>query len=492
MTSTASEAVPYELPAALLRIDGNMVEAQGGATYDSYNPATEKLVTKVAAATATDVDLAVKAARTAFEAGAWASMNGAERGKILARVADLIERDAATLAALEAVEMGKLFKDSVAGDIPVAANVFRYFSGWADKITGETISLPDFGPQPRFGFTIRQPLGVVGAITPWNNPVLIAAWKLAPALAAGCTAVIKPAEDASLSTLRLVELFEEAGLPPGVVNVVTGLGAIAGEALATHSGIDKLSFTGSARVGKQLNSLAGDSFRKLTLELGGKSPQLIFPDADIEAAMPWITMGPFYHQGQVCAAGSRIIAHESIIDQVIEGLVGAAESAVVGDPFDEHSTMGSIVNEKQLNQIMSYIDSGKKEGATLITGGNRIDREGYFVEPTVFRGHNKLTIAQEEIFGPVATVMSFSTTEEAIQLANDTKYGLNAMLYTTDLSRAHTVIPKLKVGTVWVNGWGVPEANLPWGGRGGSGIGRELGRTGIEANTEEKTIHLGL
>ncbi|TQF74937.1 aldehyde dehydrogenase family protein [Rhodococcus spelaei] len=491
-TVTSVTGVDFDLPEPLLRIGGARVGAEGGATYASANPATETHVLDIAAAQRADVDAAVLAAREQFESGEWSRLSGVDRGRILTRVADLIEADAPTLAALEAVEMGKLYQDSVVGDIPAAAAAFRHFAGWADKLTGRTALMPDFGPQPRFGFTLRQPLGVLGAITPWNNPAMIAAWKLAPALAAGCTAVVKPAEDASLSTLRLAELLVEAGLPEGVVNVVPGLGPVAGAALAEHPGIDKVSFTGSLAVGRQIQSLAGDNFRKVTLELGGKAPQIIFDDADLEAAMPWIAMGNFYHQGQVCAAGTRVIAHESVVDSVVDGLVAAARSAVVGDPFEASSTMGTIVNRKQLDRILGYIEAGRSEGADLIVGGNRVDRPGYFVEPTVFRGHNDLTIAREEIFGPVATVISFRTEEEAVAIANDTKYGLNAMLYTSDLSRAHRVIARLRVGTVWVNGWGVPDPSLPWGGRGASGIGRELGQAGVEAFTEEKTVHLGL
>ncbi|MFE3543766.1 aldehyde dehydrogenase family protein [Nocardia sp. NPDC059177] len=492
MTAVETPPPAYDLPEPTLRIDGRHASAQEGQTYESHNPATEELVTTVAAAQPADVDAAVTAARHQFEQGEWSQLSGSDRGKILTRAAQLIEQDAHTLAALEAVEMGKLYHDSVNGDIPAAAEVFRHFAGWADKLTGSTALLPDMGPQRRFGYTIRQPLGVIGAITPWNNPALIAAWKLAPALAAGCTAVVKPAEDASLSTLRLAELLTQAGIPDGVVNVVPGLGAVAGAALAAHPGIDKISFTGSPRVGKQIQSLAGDTFRKVTLELGGKSAQLIFEDADLEAAMPWIAMGNFYHQGQVCAAGTRVLVHESRVDEVVAGLVAAAESAQIGDPFLSTSTMGSIVNRRQLDQIMHYIDLGISEGAELVTGGSRLTRSGYFVEPTVFRGTNDLTIAREEIFGPVATVISFATTEEAVRLANQTRFGLNAMVYTGDLARAVTVTEQLRVGTVWINGWGVPDPALPWGGRGGSGIGRELGRAGIEADTEEKTVHVGL
>lgn len=489
MTGTTLDRFEPTLPDVALRIGADRRAAAGGATFVSTNPADESVVAELPAAGAEDVDAAVAAARESFESGVWSQLPGAERGRILSRAADLIEADAENLAALEAVEMGKLYADSVSGDIPATAGTFRHFAGWADKITGQTSVLPSYGPQQRFGYTLRQPLGVVGAITPWNNPAVIAGWKLAPALAAGNSAVIKPAEDASLSTIRLAELLVEAGLPEGVLNVVTGLGEVAGAALAQHEGIDKISFTGSARVGRTIAPRAGDKFRKMTLELGGKSPQLIFADANLEESMPWIAMGNFYHQGQVCAAGTRVLVHESRVDEVVEGLVAAAQSAVIGDPRDASSTMGTIVNRKQLDTIARYLETGKSE-AELVTGGNVIDRAGYFVEPTVFRGHNDLTIAREEIFGPVATVIPFTTTEEAIAIANDTKYGLNAMIHTSSLATAHSVIPKLRVGMVWVNGWGVPEPGLPWGGREASGYGRELGQSGIYANTEEKTVHL--
>lgn len=487
---TAPEAPRWivpTLPDVALRTGGAVT---GSATYDSINPATGERVVELPVASAEDVDTAVATARHAFEEGPWATMPAAQRGRILHRAADLIEDDAKNLAALETVEMGKLYRDSVLGDIPATAGTFRHFAGWADKIGGETSMLPDVAGQGRFGFTLRQPVGVVGAITPWNNPAVIAGWKVAPALAAGCTVVVKPAEDASLSTLRLAELLTEAGLPEGVLTVITGVGSVTGAALAQHPGIDKISFTGSARVGHTINPRAGQKLRKMTLELGGKSPQLVFPDADLEVALPWIAMGNFYHQGQVCAAGTRVLVHESIVDDVVSGLTRFAEAAVIGDPSHPDSTMGTIVNQRQLDQVARYIDLGKQEGADLVTGGDVLPGPGLYVQPTVFRGHNDLTIAREEIFGPVATVIPFRTTDEAVALANSTKYGLNAMIYTANLATAHSVIPRLRVGMVWVNGWGVPEPQLPWGGREASGYGRELGRSGILANTEEKTVHL--
>ena len=491
MTATFPEVAPLTLPDTGLRIGGRAVAPASGRSIDAVNPATEERIAELAAGGAEDVDRAVAAAREAFESGVWSRMPGAERGRILMRAADLIETHAAELSTLETTEMGKLYLHTVAGDVPAAAACFRHYAGSADKIYGQSADLPDVGGQRRFGFTLRQPLGVVGAITPWNNPTVVASWKVAPALAAGCSVVLKPAEDASLAPLRLADLLAEAGVPDGVVNVVTGTGETAGAALAGHPGIDKITFTGSPRVGRRIQSLAGGKFRKVTLELGGKAPQLVFGDADLGSAMPWIAMGNFYHQGQVCAAGTRVVVHESIADRVVEGLADFARSSVVGDPFDPASTQGTIVNARQFERVMGYIEKGRAEGAELVTGGGRVGDRGYFVEPTVFRGDNSLTIAREEIFGPVATVITFSDTEEAVRIANDTPYGLNAFIYSRDLSTVHSVIPQLRVGTVWVNGWGVPDPSLPWGGREASGIGRELGVSGLEAFTEEKTVHLG-
>lgn len=332
MTEAFPEVAPLTLPDTRLRIGGKAVAPVAGGSIDAINPATEERITELAAGTAEDVDRAVAAAREAFESGVWSRMPGAERGRILMRAADLIEQHAAELSTLESTEMGKLYLHTVAGDVPAAAACFRHYAGSADKIYGQSAQLPNVGDQRRFGFTLRQPLGVVGAITPWNNPTVVASWKVAPALAAGCSVVLKPAEDASLAPLRLADLLAEAGVPDGVFNVVTGLGETAGAALAGHPGIDKVTFTGSPRVGRQIQSLAGDKFRKVTLELGGKAPQLVFPDADLASAMPWIAMGNFYHQGQVCAAGTRVVVHESIADQVVEGLVEFARGSVSPTP----------------------------------------------------------------------------------------------------------------------------------------------------------------
>jgi betaine-aldehyde dehydrogenase len=468
-------------------IDGAWQEASQSGTFTVINPATEAAIAELPLAGPAEVDAAVAAAHGQFAGGDWSRLSGAERGRLLWRIADLIEDDADTLAVLEALDVGKPVGDPAAIDIPLSAETFRHFAGWADKLHGSTVPVPDFFGRPRFSYTVREPVGVVAAITPWNAPTMIASWKIAPALAAGCTVVVKPSEDAPLSTLRLAELCAEAGLPAGVLNVVTGAGET-GAALVRHPGVAKISFTGSPEVGAEIARHAGEAFRKVTLELGGKSPQIILPDADLDAVLPVAAASLFANQGEICAAATRVLVHESMRDDVVAGLTEQARAVTVGDPFAAGTTMGALINRGQLDRVLSYIQAGRDEGATLVAGGNRIEQPGYFVEPTVFVGDNGMRIAREEIFGPVGTVIPFGGVEQAVELANDNRYGLAAVVWTRDLSLAHETARALRVGAVWINGWGPPDPRLPWGGTKTSGIGRELGLAGLHANTEEKVV----
>jgi len=487
---TDATTPPIELPPTQLWIGGEWRPASGGATYASRNPVDDSLIADICDAQPDDVDLAVAAARKAFESSGWKEMGGTARGAILNKVADLIERDAELLARLETLEVGKLYRDGLFGDIPATLATFRYYAGFADKLYGSTVQLPDYAGRHRLNFTLREPLGVVGAITPWNNPIVVAGWKIAPALATGNTIVVKPPEDAALSLLRLAEIMAEAGVPAGVFNVVPGVGEVAGAALAAHPGIDKLSFTGSPEVGALMAHHAGGQFRKVTLELGGKNPQIFFADGDLEGAMPFIAAGNFLHQGQVCAAGTRVYVHASRVEEVTAALVAHAEGITLGDPFDESVGMGPVINRRARDSIMSYIGSGRTEGATLLTGGFAPEGDGWFVQPTVFASAQHHTIAREEIFGPVATIIPFTETDEVIGLANDTRFGLNAIVYTESLNLAQRCARELRVGNVWVNAFGIPDMTTPWGGRNASGLGRELGPAGIEAYTEEKTVQM--
>ncbi|MFT3865151.1 MAG: aldehyde dehydrogenase family protein [Solirubrobacterales bacterium] len=486
MTTSPRDAV--RLPATDLYINGTWREAASGRRFPVIDPATEGTIAEVAQAGIEDIDRAVAAARRQFDGGEWSRLSGVDRGRLLVRVAELIEREVDDLAAIEALEVGKPVFEPREVDVPYAAETFRHFAGWADKLQGQAVPLPRFMGRSQLAYTVREPVGVVGAITPWNAPTMIASWKIAPALAAGCCVILKPPEDAPLTALRLAELIEEAGVPAGAFNVVPGLGAEAGAALVEHPGVDKVSFTGSPGVGAEIARVAGAAFKRLTLELGGKSPQLVFPDADLERLAPVAAAALFANQGEVCAAGTRVLVHEDVRDEVVEALAAAARAIVVGDPFEEGTEMGALINERQLQRVLGYVEKGKGEGAELIAGGARLDRPGYFVEPTIFAGHNGMTIAREEIFGPVGTVIGFRDEEEAIRLANETHYGLNAVVWTEGLTRAHRVAAALRVGKVWVNGWGPPDPRLPWGGVKSSGIGRELGRAGIEGNSEEKVV----
>ena len=476
-----------------LFVDGAWRDASDGGTFDVVAPASEAQLATVAAASEADVDAAVAAARAQFDGGEWSQLSGAQRGILLNRLADVIERDIEILATLEGLDVGRPAYEPRLVDLPHVVDVFRHFAGWADKIEGRWVTPAPFFGQARQAYTIREPLGVVGAITAWNAPTLIASWKLAPTLAAGNTVVLKPAEDATLSSLHLASLIEEVGFPPGTVNIIPGLGESTGAALARHPGIDKISFTGSPEVGRQIAVQAAQDFRRVTLELGGKSPQIVLGDANLEAVIPGLAVGFLANQGEICAAGTRIFVHSSKYDDVVAGLAEAAKGVKLGDPFDAETTMGALINERQLERVTGYIAKGSEEGAELVTGGSRPDRPGYFVEPTVFAGGgNDITIARDEIFGPVALVLPFDEVADAVAQANDTRYGLAAYIWTNDLSEAHRLAAKVRAGGVWINGGAPPDARLPWGGIKSSGVGRELGWAGIEASTEEKTVTITL
>ncbi|ROS38800.1 phenylacetaldehyde dehydrogenase StyD [Amycolatopsis thermoflava] len=479
---TTTETFPSQLFLAGQWRDGT------GGTFADLNPATEEKLVDVAAASAQDVDTAVKAARAQLS-GEWAALPGSQRGLILNRVADLIDRDAELLARLEALDIGKPVGQPTVLDMPNAARTFRHFAGWADKITGQVIPTDGYLGRPTHSYTRREPVGVIAAIIPWNTPLMITAWKLAPALAAGNTVVVKPPEDAPLSILHLAKLLKEAGLPDGVVSVLPGLGEVTGQALIDHPDVDKISFTGSPEVGRHVGVAAAQSFKRITLELGGKSPQIILADADLEAAIGGTAMGLFFNQGQVCAAGTRVLVHRSLYSDVVDALAGAARQQVLGDPLDPATTMGALVNKKQQDRVLGYIEKGRAEGARLVAGGARPERPGYFVQPTIFADvDNDMTIAREEIFGPVGSVIPFDDPADAVRIANNTTYGLAATIWTRDITAAHTLAAQVRAGAVGVNGWAPIDAALPWGGMKSSGVGRELGWSGILANTEEKVV----
>jgi aldehyde dehydrogenase (NAD+) len=467
-----------------LLIGGKRVPAVSGRYFKTINPATEEVIAEVAEADAADIDAAVRSARAAFE-GEWGALRAADRGHALLRLADLIRRDLDELAMLESLDSGKPVSAIRRQDMPAVLDTLAYYAGWADKINGQVIpARPD-----ALTYTLREPLGVVGAIIPWNFPLMIGMWKIAPALACGCTVVLKPAELTPLTALKIGELALEAGFPAGTLNVVPGFGATAGQALVDHPDVDKITFTGSPVVGKQILKGAAGNLKRVTLELGGKSANIIFPDADIDMAVKAAGAGIFFNSGQVCSAGSRILAHRSIHDEVVERLAARARTVRIGNPADTGTSMGPLVSEKQMKRVLDYIDIGRKEGARIVTGGERHGEQGYFVAPTVFAGvEHEMRISQEEIFGPVAAVIPFEDEADALRLANGTNYSLAAGVWSADIGRVHRFSKKLRAGTVWVNTYGPTDIRLPWGGVRDSGFGREHGDMAIENFTEPKVV----
>ncbi|MBI4867714.1 MAG: aldehyde dehydrogenase family protein [Candidatus Wallbacteria bacterium] len=479
------------LPGQLF-IGGQWRDAAAGESIDTLNPATGEKLTTLAEAGAADVDSAVAAARQAFESKPWATMAAADRGRLLTKLASLVERDIEKLARLETLDNGKPIFESRYVDMPTIVDIFHYYAGWATKLHGETI--PVRGPY--LNYTLREPVGVVGAIVPWNFPLLLASWKLGPALAAGNTVVLKPAEQTSLTALELARLTVEAGFPPGVVNVVTGRGHVTGAALASHPGVDKVAFTGSTTTGKAVMRAGVETLKRVTLELGGKSPNIVLEDADLENAVKGAYNGIFYGKGEVCAAGSRLFVHKKIKEAFLEKLVERTKKLLPADPLDPKTRLGALVSAAQMKKVLDYVELGKSEGSRLVTGGSAVtvgNGKGYFVAPTIFDGvANGSRLAQEEIFGPVLATIEFSDTEEAIRAANDNPYGLAAAVWTKDIAKAHSVAHRLRAGTVWINCYNAYDAAAPFGGVKASGFGRDLGMHALESYTQVKDVWVNL
>jgi aldehyde dehydrogenase (NAD+) len=486
----SKSAKPPKVKDQQLLIGGKWVDSVSGKTFPTINPATGETICQVAEGDKADIDRAVKAARKAFEDGPWPRLSASERGRLMNRLADLIERNKEELAALESLDNGKPLRDAQAADLPLTIKCYHYYSGWADKNHGKTIPVEgDF-----FCYTRHEPVGVVGQIIPWNFPLLMQAWKWGPALATGCTVVLKPAEQTPLTALKVAALAQEAGFPDGVLNVVPGYGPTAGAALSGHMDVDKVAFTGEHTTGQIIMEAAAKSnLKRVSLELGGKSPNVVFADADLDAAVEGAYFGLFFNQGQCCCAGSRLFVEDKVHDQFVEKMVKKAKGRKVGDPFDPATEQGPQVSQEQYDKVMSYIDAGKKEGAKILTGGNRVGKQGYFIEPTVFTDvKDEMKIAREEIFGPVMNILRFKDIHDVVQRGNKTFYGLAAAVWTRDIQKAHRLANSLRAGTIWINCYDVFDAAAPFGGFKMSGIGRELGEYALSLYTEVKTVYVNL
>ncbi len=472
-----------------LFISNEWRQAASGNTMDVTNPATEEVIASVAAAGEDDVNAAVQAARSCFDSSEWRTLPARKRGAMLYRAGELLTERRNEIAKLETLHNGKpLFESKI--DVAMSAETLKYYAGWADKLSGDVLSV-NTGD---FVYTDREPLGVVAAIVPWNFPLNLASWKFAPALAAGCTVILKPASETPLTALAMGEIMQEAGFPPGAFNVLSGSGSVAGNALVKHPDVDKIAFTGSTEVGKRIMRDAADTVKRVTLELGGKSPNIIFADADLKSAVRGAQNGIFYGKGEVCAAGSRLLVERSVHDQVVEQLAARAKRLVPGDPFEKDTRLGAVVSKAQQETVLSYIEAGKSE-ATLVAGGSaaQVNGKGYFVEATVFDDAKPgMKIVEEEIFGPVLSVLSFDDVDEAIELANKTMYGLAAGIWTKDIQKAFRVARSVRAGTVWVNTYNMYDSAAPFGGFKASGFGRDLGREALNGYTETKTVWVGL